>query len=93
MKMRVAIAWFQDIFEEATKLMPAVDPVDMDLDTAIKMNFECVNYFEAEFPTQAECEASIFKQLFVANWTAVDSQSLMQRWDDDSKEWVSCGHF
>lgn len=48
MKIRKCIAWLGDMFIEATELMPAVNPDDIDIEQAVAMNFECVAFYEAE---------------------------------------------
>lgn len=87
MKIRKCIAWLSDMFIEATELMPAVNPDDIDIEQAVAMNFNCVSFYAHEGATEEECLGKIHRDMFYDNWTANDSNSIVQKWNDKTQEW------
>lgn len=77
-KRRILIAWINDLPDDIKQ---------RDLPRLALDKCPAVNIFETSGSTESECDAVLFRSLFDEGWTAYDSISCEERWNDVTRQW------
>lgn len=77
-KKRIVIAWLSDLEENIKQ---------SDLPRLLLEKRPYINVFQTCKSTEFECDATLFRSLFNEGWTAYDSVSCEEIWNETNQQW------